>query len=129
MIDLPSLDDTRVAEYRLVADPRALAARDLFVAEGRLVVARLLPLSSRAGHRFAECVRSVLVTPAARADMEDVLNVHPDVPVYVVPQSTMNGLAGSTSTAGAWRSPRGRRCSRSIPGCSPRPGESWSSKA
>jgi tRNA G18 (ribose-2'-O)-methylase SpoU len=55
------------------------------VAEGRLVVRRLLSHS-----RFA--VRSVLVTPPARAALADVLRE--DIPTYVVPQAMMNGLTG-----------------------------------
>ena len=63
--DVNSLDDQRIADYRLLADPSALKHAGLFVAEGRLVVRRLLGLP-----RFA--VRSVLVTPPARAALDDV---------------------------------------------------------
>jgi tRNA G18 (ribose-2'-O)-methylase SpoU len=94
MIDVARLDDERVADYRLVSDPHALRARGLFVAEGRLVVARLLPLSAHAGHPFEATVRSVLVTPAARDRMGEVLGAYPDLPVYVVSQAVMDDLGG-----------------------------------
>ena len=77
----PSID-----EYRLLADPDALAAAGLFVAEGRLVVSRLL-----ARGRFV--TRSVLVTEAARDAMRKVLD-ETSAPVFVVDQQTMNAVAG-----------------------------------
>ncbi|MGD9903103.1 MAG: TrmH family RNA methyltransferase [Vicinamibacterales bacterium] len=80
---LPALD-----AYRDLAHPDRLAARGLFVAEGRLVVARLVALAS---HRL----HSVLLTPAAQAAMSDVIvRVPPEVPVYVAAQDTMNAVAG-----------------------------------
>ena len=57
----------------------------LFVAEGRLVVRRLLRLP-----RFA--VRSVLVTAPAREALDDVLRA--DVATYVVDQRVMNAVTG-----------------------------------
>ena len=80
-----SLDDRRIADYRLLADPSALKHAGLFVAEGRLVVRRLLGLP-----RFA--VRSVLVTPPARAALDDVLR--PGITTYVVEQRVMNAITG-----------------------------------
>lgn len=82
---LVALDDERLADYRLLADPAALKLAGLFVAEGRLVVRRLLGLP-----RFD--VRSVLVTPPARAALDDVLR--PDIATYVVDQRVMNALTG-----------------------------------
>ena len=43
-IPIASLDDSQVANYRLIADHDALLERELFVAEGRLVVRRLIDL-------------------------------------------------------------------------------------
>ncbi len=37
------VDRPRVHDYRLLGDPRELRSRGLFVAEGRLVVERMLP--------------------------------------------------------------------------------------
>jgi tRNA G18 (ribose-2'-O)-methylase SpoU len=87
VIRVDSLDDPRVAIYRSLADPAALTAAGVFVAEGRLVVRRLI-----ASTRFV--TRSVLVTGAAHAAMRDVLAASPGVPIYVVDQDLMNGIAG-----------------------------------
>jgi tRNA G18 (ribose-2'-O)-methylase SpoU len=79
--------DDRLADYRNVPDPELLADRRLFVAEGRLVVRRLLTAS-----RFA--VRSVLVTDIALASLGDALSGRPGVPVFVVPQRVMDAVIG-----------------------------------
>jgi tRNA G18 (ribose-2'-O)-methylase SpoU len=85
-IDDPA--DARLEEYRNVPDPELIEQRGIFVAEGRLVVARLL-----AGSRFV--TRSVLVTDAALRAMHEVLNVGSrDLPVYVVPQWVINAITG-----------------------------------
>jgi len=91
--DLTDLDDPRVAPYRWVADPRRLEAEGLFVAEGRLVVPRLLGLASQPG-RWAGAAHSVLLSPAAFEQMREVVSADTGVPVYVVPQSLMDGLVG-----------------------------------
>lgn len=93
MIPVSSLDDPRVAGYRSVADPAQLLADGLVVVEGRLVVPRLLERSAEAG-RWAGAAESVLLSPAAFDQMRAVVERHPDVPVYVVPQAVMNGLVG-----------------------------------
>ncbi|MGE3886342.1 MAG: TrmH family RNA methyltransferase [Vicinamibacterales bacterium] len=93
MIPVADLADPRVQAYRLVADPHALEARNLFVAEGRLVVPRLLEASARPG-RWRGAAQSVLLSPAAFAQLEPVVSAHPDVPVFVVPQSVMDGVVG-----------------------------------
>ena len=89
-IDDPA--DARLEDYRNVPDAELIAERGVFVAEGRLVVARLLEDS-----RFR--ARSVLVTEAARQAMSGVLDVHrkvdnTDVPVYVVPQWIISAVTG-----------------------------------
>lgn len=86
MIHVATLDDPRVQDYRLTARPDELRARGLFIAEGRLVVERLL-----ASERFA--VQSVLVTAPAHRSMATVLEAT-SAPVYVVPQTVMNELVG-----------------------------------
>jgi tRNA G18 (ribose-2'-O)-methylase SpoU len=75
-----------LAEYRNVPDADLLEQRGVFVAEGRLVVGRLL-----ASGRLV--TRSVMVTERARVAMEDVL-AGLEVPVFVVPQAAMNQIAG-----------------------------------
>lgn len=88
MIPLEGLDDPRLEDYRHVADHDALVARGLFVAEGRLVVARLV----RGGRHH---VRSLLLSPAAAAAMAGVVrDVGPDTAVFVVPQAGMNAVVG-----------------------------------
>lgn len=79
--------DPRCAAYRNLPDPELAARRGRFVAEGRLVVRRLL-----AGSRFA--VESVMVTEPALAAVADLLAARPDLPVYVVPQAVMNDVTG-----------------------------------
>lgn len=88
-----SLDDPRVAAYRLIGNHRALEAAGLFVVEGRLVAARLLALSAFPG-RWAGAVQSLLVSPAALNQMRDVVESHPGVPVFVAPQHVMNAIVG-----------------------------------
>ncbi len=80
--------DPRIADYRNVPDPELLRRRGLFVAENRLVVRTLL-----ASTRFR--TRSVLVTEAAYASLQDVLApLEPGLPVYVCPKSLMEPLSG-----------------------------------
>ena len=84
-IRIGSPDDERLTEFRNVPDPQLLQRLGLFVAEGRLVVARLL--ASRLE------TRALLVTDAALASLTSVL-VDRTFPVYVVPQSVMSGVTG-----------------------------------
>ena len=105
--------DARLADYHNVPDPELIARDGVFVAEGRLVVARLL-----AGSRFQ--TRSVMVTRAALAALSqmvqdsqagpenaqtgrqkaqadppyEVLDPEGPIPVYVVPQALMNTVTG-----------------------------------
>lgn len=82
------LNDPRVAEYHGVPDPELLRERGLFVAEGRLVVRRLLEDGS---YR----TRSLLVTEAARASLADVLGrAMAELPIYVVSLDTMRAITG-----------------------------------
>jgi tRNA G18 (ribose-2'-O)-methylase SpoU len=83
-----SLDDPRLAHYRHIGDPAYLRAERLFVAEGRLVVRRLL-----ASHSWQ--TGSVLVTHAAYESLGAVLDERsPSVPIYIVDQAQMNHLVG-----------------------------------
>ena len=83
-----SLDDARVAHYRHLGDPAYLRAHGLFVAEGRLVVRRLLT----SPHWHTE---SVLVTPAAFENLASILaDLKSSPPIYVVDQAEMNDLVG-----------------------------------
>ena len=84
---LDDQSDDLLADYRNIPDPVLVAQRGLFVAEGRLVVTRLLASSTFAA-------RSAMVTETALAAMREVFDRHSHLPVYVVPQHVMNGVAG-----------------------------------
>lgn len=87
IIEVPDPADTRLALYRNVPDADLLRDAGVFVAEGRLVVRRLL----RDGRLTP---RSLLVTAAALASLDDPSVTHPALPVYVVAQDVMNGITG-----------------------------------
>jgi tRNA G18 (ribose-2'-O)-methylase SpoU len=87
VLRVESSDDPRIAEYRNVTDRELLARGGLFVAEGRLIVRRLLT-SGRLR------TRSVLVTGAARNALADVLSDDSPLPIYTVPQAVMNQITG-----------------------------------
>jgi tRNA G18 (ribose-2'-O)-methylase SpoU len=79
--------DECLAAYRNVPDHDLLAQGGLFVAEGRLVVRRLIEAK-----RFP--VRSVMVTDAALVPLRELLDARPELPVYLVQQAVMNGITG-----------------------------------
>jgi tRNA G18 (ribose-2'-O)-methylase SpoU len=85
-IRIDALDDPRVADYRHIADLAHLHARGLFVAEGRLVVQRLLALPRWRVH-------SILVTAPAASSLGATLETT-TAPVYVAEQAVMNAIAG-----------------------------------
>jgi len=85
-IPVADVNDPRLAPYRGVRDPGLLRDHGVFLAEGRLVVERLLGQS----HYRA---RSVLVTPAAHASLAEAL-ARAECPVYLVESSVVHGLAG-----------------------------------
>jgi tRNA G18 (ribose-2'-O)-methylase SpoU len=79
-------DDPRIAAYAEIGDHERVRARGLFVAEGRLVVRRLIE-----SPRFE--IASVVVTPAALAGLSDVVDGG-DWPVYVCGQEVVQTLTG-----------------------------------
>jgi tRNA G18 (ribose-2'-O)-methylase SpoU len=80
--------DPRLALYRGVRDPELLLEHGVFIAEGRLVVRRLLESS-----RFR--ARSVLVTPTARAELSDLLGrLDEATPVYEADIDLFRDLTG-----------------------------------
>lgn len=85
-VAIASLDDPHVADYRFIADPQYLKRHGLFVAEGRLVLRRLLDSG-----RFV--TRSILVTPAAADNLGIALD-KATAPIYLAPQALMNEIAG-----------------------------------
>lgn len=88
MEPIQSIDDPRVEAYRSVRDGDLVRARGLFVAEGRLVVQRVL-----AERRYQ--VLSVLVTPAAHAELApDLAAAGCDVPILIASPTDLAGIAG-----------------------------------
>jgi tRNA G18 (ribose-2'-O)-methylase SpoU len=79
-------DDPRLDPYRNVGDPHWLRSHGLFVAEGRLVVSRMLDAGG-----FE--VSSILVTPAAQSALAAQLT-GAAAPVYVCDQTLLNVITG-----------------------------------
>jgi tRNA G18 (ribose-2'-O)-methylase SpoU len=86
VIPVTSIDDLRLAAYRHIADPEQLLDLGLFVAEGRLVVRRLIDL-----HHWE--IDSILLTRPAADALNDMLP-KTEAPVYLAGQEVMNELAG-----------------------------------
>lgn len=87
-LDIDRLDDPCLAPYRDVSDRELLVRLGRFVAEGRLVVERLVRAS-------ADRVDSVLVTPAAFSALRAALLPRlATLPVYVVPADLLAELTG-----------------------------------
>jgi len=87
-VRIETADDPRVSDYRDVGDPELLRDRGLFVAEGRLVVRRVI------GHaRFN--VRSLLLSDAARLALApDLARLLPSVPIFVCATGLFAQLTG-----------------------------------
>jgi tRNA G18 (ribose-2'-O)-methylase SpoU len=88
-VQLAGFDDPRLEGYRNVRDSELLRRRGLFVAEGRLVVERLLDAAGR-GHR----VTSMLLNDASFASLEHRLSQLPDVPVFVCSTDELASIVG-----------------------------------
>ena len=86
VLSIDDAGDPRLADYIGIPDPQLARARGVFVAEGRLVVRRLL------ASRFV--TRSVMVTPTALDAVATELGDRNDLPVFVVPPTVMNAVAG-----------------------------------
>jgi tRNA G18 (ribose-2'-O)-methylase SpoU len=81
-------EDPRVAGFREVPDPERLQSQGLFVAEGRLVVRRVL---EDARYR----VRAVLVNEASMRQLTSVLERSPaDCPIFLAESRDFVGLTG-----------------------------------
>jgi tRNA G18 (ribose-2'-O)-methylase SpoU len=80
-------DDARLANYTRVSDAELLRRRNRFVAEGRLVVSRLLD----SGHRL----ESILVNDASFRALESALaSVAQEVPVYICDANAFAAITG-----------------------------------
>jgi len=79
--------DAAVAPFGAIGDPAAVERAGLFVAEGRLIVERLLSLSHIRVH-------SIAVTPAAADAMASLLESLRDVPVLVCDPPVLETVTG-----------------------------------
>ena len=87
-IRLERADDPRVQEYRAISEPELVRDSGLFVAEGRLVVRRVIE-----DGRYR--VRSLLLSEAAQRDLEPVLGRLPeDVPAYICASRDFLAITG-----------------------------------
>src|SRR6187401_2965998 len=79
--------DAALTPYRVIGDPAALEHEGLFVAEGRLIVERLLSLPDIRLH-------SIAVTPAAADAMASLLEGRDDVQVLVCDPAVLEAVTG-----------------------------------
>ena len=87
VVRVDRVDDPRLEEYRHMADADLLRRRNLFVAEGRLVVSRII----EGAHR----VVSLLLNDASFRALEPALSGIPaDTPVYVCATGDFAGITG-----------------------------------
>lgn len=88
---ITSPDDPRVHDYRAVREPELVRRRGLFIAEGRLVVGRLLALPHSR-------IRSILVSKAGlaalRAQAADALEARPGLPLYLADAEVIDAIGG-----------------------------------
>ena len=87
-VRIESRDDPRVADFRNIPDPVLIRERQLFVAEGRFVVRRLL-----ASDRFR--LRAVLVTPTAFDTLaDDLADTDGDISIFVTSRALLQEIGG-----------------------------------
>ena len=88
IIALDTADDPRIAAYRAVRDRDLIRHDGRFIVEGAIALERLLTAS-----RFP--VESLLLADNRVAPLAPILaHLAPDIPVYVTPQSVMDGVTG-----------------------------------
>lgn len=85
-VEITDPDDPRIAEYRDVRERDLVGRRDLFVAEGEVVI-RALVASSRP-------VKSLLIAARRVGKVEALAERLGETPIYVAEQTTMDGIAG-----------------------------------
>jgi tRNA G18 (ribose-2'-O)-methylase SpoU len=88
IITLSTAEDPRIAEYAGVADPALARSGGFFVAEGRIVVRRLIEDGSY-------CIRSVLLSEAAQQQLVgELARLDSRVPIYVCPVQSFREMTG-----------------------------------
>lgn len=90
IISLDSLDDPRIALYHQIRDPDLVRRQGLFIAEGRLVVERLIDLA--ASGRYA--IESILVSDSALGELASSVDRVPGTPVFVCRSAAFRDVAG-----------------------------------
>lgn len=81
-------DDPRIEPYRAVRERDLVGREGLFVAEGRVVLEKLVAAGRHP-------VRSLLIAEARLASLQALLDaLPPEVPAYVAPQAVMDAVAG-----------------------------------
>ncbi|MBA2306464.1 MAG: RNA methyltransferase [Acidobacteria bacterium] len=85
IVPVADAHDPRLGDYAHVGDHAWLRSHGLFVAEGRLIVGRLID-----SPRFP--IRSVLLTPSALQGFGGAIDIGP--PVYVADQQVLNEITG-----------------------------------
>lgn len=85
IVQVASADDPRIGEYARIGEAGWLAAAGLFVAEGRLLVARLIESG-----RFP--VHSILLTPTALNSLAGAIDTA--APVYVAGPAVLEQITG-----------------------------------
>lgn len=87
IVPISDPSDPRLDDYRHIPDPVRISQHGLFVAEGRIVVRRLLTESPYT-------TRSLLLTETAREAVSDLIAPRPDLPVFIVSQRTVESIVG-----------------------------------
>jgi tRNA G18 (ribose-2'-O)-methylase SpoU len=86
--EIQGADDPRVSDYRALSDRELLRGQGLFIAEGRIILQRIVTAG-----RFR--LRSVLVSHQASRDLATTLaRVDRQVPVYVCPAAAFLTITG-----------------------------------
>jgi tRNA G18 (ribose-2'-O)-methylase SpoU len=87
VIRIDSFDDPRLADYRNVSDAELLRRRNRFVAEGRLVVGRVVDAGIR--------IESMLVNDASLRGLETAIARLPqEIPIYVCNTREFTAITG-----------------------------------
>jgi len=84
-VHIAAADDPRIGDYAHVGDAAWLAAAGLFVAEGRLLVERLIACG-----RFP--IHSILLTPTALGGFGGAIDI--PAPVHVAEPAVLEGITG-----------------------------------
>lgn len=84
IIQIENLEDERIAIYRDLKRNNIARRQNLFIAEGKLVVHRLLASSLK--------MHSLLVSDSRLDSIQEILR--PDVPIYIIPAKLATELVG-----------------------------------